>query len=128
MTVWYWKNQIPIVKNKLESIMRKGRPMARQKVAYRKRHQNRFSMFLVSLVVVMILIVVAVKSVDLQRKIDAKATELAALQEQIAGEEERAEEIEEFAKEVKTKGYIENVAREKLGLIYEGEILFKKNK
>ena len=102
--------------------------MARQRVAYRKRHQNRFSMFLVSLVVVMIMVVVAVQSVTLQEKIDAKNQELEQLNAQIADEEKRTQEIEEFAKEVKTKGYIENVAREKLGLIYEGEILFKKNK
>lgn len=102
--------------------------MARQRVAYRKRHQNRFSMFLVSLVVVLITIAVAVQSVTLQEKIDAKSQELAGLENQIADEQKRAEDIEEFAKEVKTKGYIEQVAREKLGLIYEGEILFKKNR
>lgn len=102
--------------------------MARQRVAYRKRHQNRFSMFLVTLVVVLITIAVAVQSVTLQEKIDAKSQELAGLENQIADEQKRAEDIEEFAKEVKTKGYIEQVAREKLGLIYEGEILFKKNK
>ena len=102
--------------------------MAKNKVAYRKRSQNRFSMFLVSLVVVMILVVVTVKSVDLQQKIDAKKAEVAQLEEDIAQEEKRAESIEEFGKEVKTKGYIEDVAREKLGLIYEGEILFKKHK
>ena len=33
--------------------------------------------------------------------------------------------IQEYGKEVQTKGYIENVAREKLGLVYEDEILFK---
>ncbi len=38
--------------------------MAKRRVAYRKRSQNRFSMFLVSLVVVMIMIVVAVKSFE----------------------------------------------------------------
>jgi len=102
--------------------------MARQRVAYRKRHQNRFSMFLVSLVVVMIMVAVAVQSVSLQEKIDAKTQELENLEAQIADEEKRSQEIEEFAKEVKTKGYIEGVARDKLGLIYEGEILFKKNK
>ena len=102
--------------------------MARQRVAYRKRHQNRFSMFLVSLVVVMIMVVVAVQSMTLQEKIDAKTQELKQLEAQIADEQKRSEEIEEFAKEVKTKGYIESVARDKLGLIYEGEILFKKNK
>ena len=102
--------------------------MARRRVAYRKRHQNRFSMFLVSLVVVMIMVVVAVQSVTLQEKIDAKNQELEQLNAQIADEEKRTQEIEEFAKEIKTKGYIESVARDKLGLIYEGEILFKKNK
>lgn len=107
--------------------LEKGGPMAktRRKAAYRRRHQNRFSMFLVSLVVVMIMVVVAVKSVELQQKIDAKAMEEQQLSDQIAAEEARAREIEDFAKEVQTKGYIENLAREKLGLVYEGEILFK---
>ena len=98
----------------------------RRRIAYRKKNQNRFSMFLVSLVVVMILILVQVGSVELQRKIDAKAEEAAALDVQIDAENRRAQEIEEFGKEVQTKGYIENVAREKLGLVYEDEILFKK--
>ena len=102
--------------------------MARRKVAYRKRHQNRFSMFLVSLVVLMMMIVVAVKSVELQQKIDAKASEAARLEAQIEAEKQRAEEIEEFGKEGQTKGYIEELAREKLGLVYEGEILFKEEK
>ncbi len=102
--------------------------MARRKVAYRKRSQNRFSMFLVSLVVVMIMVAVAIRSVGLQNKIDEKAAELKQLEMLIAEEEKRALEIEEFGKEVKTKGYIENLAREKLGLVYEGEILFKEAK
>ena len=97
----------------------------RRKVAYRRRNQNRFSMFLVSLVVVLIMIVVAVKSVELQQKIDAKAKEEQLLDEQIAAEKQRSQDIESFGKEVQTKGYIEDVAREKLGLVYEGEIMFK---
>ena len=99
----------------------------RRRVAYRRKNQNRFSMFLVSLVVVLIMIVVAVKSVELQQKIDAKAKEEQLLDEQIAAEEQRSQEIESFGKEVQTKGYIEDVAREKLGLVYEGEIMFKED-
>ncbi|MCM1188590.1 MAG: septum formation initiator family protein [bacterium] len=97
----------------------------RRRIAYRKRNQNRFSMFLVSLVILLILVAVAVKSVDLQRKIDAKVQEEQLLDAQIDAEKDRARELEEFGKEVQTKGYIEDVAREKLGLVYEGEILFK---
>lgn len=102
--------------------------MAKRRIAYRKRNQNRFSMFLVSLVVLMIMAAVAVKSMELQKKIDAKAAEVAQLEAQIAEERQREQEIEEFGKEVQTKGYIENVAREKLGLVYQGEILFKEGK
>ena len=43
----------------------------RRKTAYRKRYQNRFSMFLVTLVVVMILIAVAVQRVELSQKMEA---------------------------------------------------------
>ncbi len=101
--------------------------MAKRKVAYRKRNQNRLSMFLVTFVVLMIVMVVAVRSVELQDKIDAKAAEAAAVDEKISAEKERALEIEELKKEVQTKGYIEDVAREKLGLVYEDEILFKED-
>ncbi len=102
--------------------------MARRKVAYRKRRQNRFSMFLVTLVVLMLMIVVAVKSVELKSKIavvDAKEQQLLT---QIEDEKTRAQEIEEYRKYTQTKAYMEEVAKDKLGLVYEGEILFKENK
>lgn len=99
-----------------------------RRVVYRKKNQNRFSMFLVSLVVVMIMLVVAVKSIDLQQKIDAKVSEQQELEAQIEAERERARKLEELGKEVQTKGYIEDIAREKLGLVYEDEILFKEKK
>ncbi|MCH5338940.1 MAG: septum formation initiator family protein [Acetatifactor sp.] len=100
----------------------------RRMATYRRRNQNRFSMFLVSLVVVMIMVVVAVKSVDLKQKIDAKAQEEEQLVRQIEVEKVREQEIEDFGKEVQTKGYIENLAREKLGLVKKGEIMFKEGK
>ncbi len=97
----------------------------RRKVAYRKRVQNRFSMFLVTLLVVLILLLVQMGSLNLKDKIDARNEEITALDLQIEAENQRGKEIERFGKEVQTKGYIENVAREKLGLVYEDEILFK---
>lgn len=98
--------------------------MAR-KAAYRKKRQNRFGMFLVSIVVVMLLIVVAVKSHELQEKKDYYAQKEQQLQEQIEAEKLRAEEIAEYEKYTQTKKYIEDVAKDKLGLVYEGEIVFK---
>ncbi len=99
--------------------------MARRKIAYRKRRQNRFSMFLVSIVVVMILVAVWVRSMELQRKLDTYTAKQEQLEEKIADEEERQEEIQEFRKYTQTKKYAEEVAKEKLGLVYEDEILFR---
>ncbi len=100
--------------------------MARR-VAYKKKKQNRAGILLVSLVLVMMLIVVAVKSVELTEKKAYYAKREAELSAQIEAERERAVEIEEYEKYTKTKKYIEEVARDKLGLVYEGEILFKDN-
>ena len=99
--------------------------MARRKAAYRKRHQNRFSMFLVTLVVLMI--IVAARSVELQQKIAGYDTQIASLGAQIEAEQTRAEQIEEFGKYTQTKAYVEEVAKDKLGLVYEGEILFQED-
>lgn len=98
--------------------------MAR-KAAYRKKRQNRFGMFLASIVVVMLLIVVAVNSIELREKKAYYSQKEQTLKEQIEAEEKRAEEIEEYEKYTQTKKYIEDVAKEKLGLVYEGEIIFK---
>ena len=97
----------------------------KRRVAYRRRHQNRFSLFLVSLVVLMV--VVAVRSVELQQKIAGYDTQIASLSAQIDAETARAEEIEEYRKYTQTKAYVEEVAKDKLGLVYEGEILFKED-
>ena len=96
-----------------------------KKVAYRKRRQNRFGMFLVSLVVIMLMIVVAVKSQELMEKKTEYQKREAELEQQIEAEKERAEEIKELEKYTQTKKYIEDVAKDKLGLVYEGEIIFK---
>ena len=85
----------------------------KRRVAYRRRHQNRFSLFLVSLVVLMIMVVVAVRSVELQRKIAGYDTQIASLSA--------------YRKYTQTKAYVEEVAKDKLGLVYEGEILFKED-
>ena len=47
------------------------------------------------------------------------------MQTQIDAEKERSEEINKLKKYVGTDEYIEEVAREKLGLVKENEILFR---
>ena len=101
---------------------------ARRKVAYRKRTQNRFSMILVVMVVCLLTVAVGMRSAEISRRIAVKDVQIAQLQEQIAAEQREAEEIEEFRKRSQTKQYYEEVAKEKLGLVYEGELVFQQEK
>ncbi len=98
--------------------------MAR-KAAYRRKHQNRMGMFLVTTVVLMMLLVVTVKSVELREKRATYMAKEEALQQEIESEEARSEDIAEYEKYTQTKKYVEEVAKEKLGLVYQGEIIFK---
>ncbi len=99
--------------------------MVKRKLAFRKKRQNRLGMFLVTIAVLMLLLVVGFKSIELREKQRVYAEREAALEEQIAAEEQRTEEIEEFRKYTKTKKYAEEIAKDKLGLVYDGEIIFK---
>lgn len=100
----------------------------KRRTVYRKRRQNKFSMFLVTLVVVMILVVVAVKRVEIEAKMKVNQAKIEQLNGQIASEEARAEEIKQYEKYTQTKGFVEEIAHDKLGLVYEGEIIFRKDK
>lgn len=97
----------------------------RKKAAYRKKVQNRFSMFLVMLALLMILVAVYVSSIKLQDRLDTLEAQSALLQAQIDEEKERAEEIELLRKRSQTKEYYEEIAKEKLGLVNADEIVFK---
>lgn len=99
--------------------------MVKRKLVYRKKRQNRLGMFLVMMVMIMLLIVVSVKSSELRKKQEAYAAKEQLLQEQIEAETQRAVEIEEYRKYTQTKKYVEEVAKDKLGLVNEGEIIFK---
>lgn len=98
-----------------------------RRVAFRGKRQNRLGMFLVSAVIVMLLVVVSVNSVLLRQKQDTYREREAELDELIATEEQRTTELEELRKYTQTQAYIEEVAKEKLGLVKEGEIVFKMN-
>ena len=100
--------------------------MAKRKPSYRRTNHNWMSMFLITMVVAVILIVVGIKGSELQAKIDADQARIESIQQQIDKQQERAEEIEEFRKFTQTKKYIEEIAKEKLGLVYPGEIIFKR--
>lgn len=76
-------------------------------------------------VVLMMICFVTVAGLGLRIQNKNRQERIAELETKIAAEQERAEEIEEYRKYVQTKKYAEEVAKEKLGLVYEDEIIFK---
>ena len=103
------------------SIKKKGR-RARQKRHFR---QHRKSMLAVSFVILLLVIVVSVGGVTLRAKEKAYEAQEAELEQQIAEEKARAAEIDELEEYVGTDAYVEEVAKDKLGLVNENEIIFR---
>lgn len=94
----------------------------------RRRHLNRqtlISMITVSCVVLAMLLVVTIKSIELREKNESYDQELVALNQQIKEEEDRTDEIEKYSAYIDSDEYIEQIARERLGLIGKDEILFQ---
>ncbi|MCR5666291.1 MAG: septum formation initiator family protein [Eubacterium sp.] len=96
--------------------------MARRRGSKRKKNTGKLC---VTAIVCMLVAVMSIRIVGLYQdktKYEAKASEL---QSQIDDEEQRTEDLEDYADYVKTAEYIEKMARAKLGLVYDNEIIFK---
>lgn len=97
----------------------------RRRIVFRKKKQNQLGMFLVMLVVFMMLLVVSVNSIELKKTQEKYIDKVKNIEAEIEQEEIRAEELAEYRKYTQTKKYVEEVAKDKLGLVYEDEIIFK---
>lgn len=90
--------------------------------AMKARHKN---LTLVAFVVIVLCGVISFKKIELNQKIAAYEKRIAQLEAEKAEEEQRTEEIEEYKAYVQTKKFIEQEARDKLGLVYPDEIVFE---
>ena len=83
------------------------------------------AMIAIVLVMFMLLIVLAINGISLNGKISNNNARIDDLQEQISGEEQRTEDIEELQEYMKSDEYYEQTAKNKLGFVKDGEIIFK---
>ncbi|MBR0163102.1 MAG: septum formation initiator family protein [Lachnospiraceae bacterium] len=91
----------------------------------KRRRDHRFGMMLAVLVVLLLVAIVTVKSIELKGKLTGHRAREAELEQRIELQLQRKDEIEEYEKYTRTRKYIEEIAKEKLGLIYEGETIFR---
>lgn len=97
----------------------------RRKITTRKKGQNRLAMGMIVVVVVILLVVVSLRSVSLQKENDKYEKQQQELTMQIEKQEEYAVQLEELKKYMQTNKFVEETAKEKLGLVYENELIFK---
>lgn len=92
------------------------------------RWSNRLAIIGITVVVLSLGVVVNLKSSSMRKKdLEYQARE-ELLEQQVAQEKNRANELEEYRIYVQTKQYIEEVAKQKLGLVKPDEILLKPSK
>lgn len=104
------------------SIKQKNRAIRRRS----RLNKHKSSVLGISGVILLLVAVVSVSSMSLLARNQLYKEQEAELEAQIQEEEERTKEIEQMEEYVGTNEYIEQTARDKLGLIYENEIIFKR--
>ncbi|MFQ9583129.1 MAG: FtsB family cell division protein [Blautia hansenii] len=82
-------------------------------------------MLSITFVVGVLFIAMMTMSLNLQQQISDCKTEMKEVQSQIDEENERTKEIDETKERMDTDDYVAEVAREKLGLVKDNEIVFK---
>ena len=103
----------------------------RKKAGRRKRKQaarNKAAMVGISTVVTMLLTVLLIQGQSLQKRIQENEQRKEELLAETETEQERTSEIEDMEEYMQSDEYIEKIAREKIGLVKDNEIIFKEVK
>lgn len=87
--------------------------------------QNRLAMLSITFVVGILFVAMMTKSLALEEQIADYKAQTKKLDAQLEEEKDRTSEIDDIRDYMKTDEYVESVAREKLGLVKENELVFK---
>ena len=82
----------------------------------------------IALIVFVLLVGLVIQSNTLKGRLTVYDAKAASLEEQVQAEKDRTEEIDQLKKHMQTDEYAEEIAREKLGLVKENEIVFEEEK
>lgn len=94
----------------------------------KKIANNYLGMGAIAVVVLLLLGGLTYQSQNLKARIAVYDAKAAALEESIEDEQERTKEIDEQKAYMQTDEYIAEVARDKLGLVKDNEIVFEEDK
>lgn len=91
----------------------------------RNRSRRKSGIGIISILVLCICGIVVFKGIELNRRNIFAQEQINDLETSIREQEELAKDISNYSAYIETKRYIEDIARDKLGLVYEDEILIK---
>ncbi|MBB2184525.1 septum formation initiator family protein [Lachnospiraceae bacterium MD1] len=94
----------------------------------RRKYKKKSGIGIIAFVVLVLCGIVSYRRIYLEEESEKARLRIERLESQKKEQEERATDIENMKAYVQTKQYIEDMAREKLGLVYEDEIIFKPEK
>ncbi len=97
----------------------------KQKRSRSQAEYNRLGLLVITVVVLLFLGSMLQSSRKLETRLASYDARAAALEEKLEEERARTEEIDALKEYMKTDEYAEEVAREKLGLVKYGEIVFR---
>lgn len=82
-------------------------------------------MFSITFVVAILFIAMMTQSISVEKQLSQYQQELEELDNKMTEETERTKEIDDMKEYMETDEYAEEVARDKLGLVKDNEIVFK---
>lgn len=92
-----------------------------------RRSGGKVKFFVGGFLVCVIGSVAAFQGYKMKQEVGRYEGRLKELEEELGAEQERTEEIREYSEYVNSDEYVEEVARDKLGLVYDDEVLLKAN-
>lgn len=101
---------------------------SKRRKSKKKIANNYLGMAAVAIVALSLLCTFAVGSVNMRNRIAAYDARAAELEQMISDEEDRTKEIDAQKEYMETDEYAAEVARDKLGLVKDNEIVFEEEK
>lgn len=102
-----------------------GENVSRRRKRRKNREKEKKGMPMIVFVVVVFCVCLGVRTASLKKQSKELAERKASVEKQLKEEQQRTKELEELEKYMQTKKYMEEVAKEKLGLVYPDEILIE---
>ena len=92
-----------------------------------RAHRNKVTMIGITSVVCLLMVILLVQGQRLNAQASPNEQRMAELEQQIEDENQRTQEIGDLEEYMQSDEYLEKVAKDKLGLIKDGEIIFKES-